>query len=226
MAKVSDRYLEERREEILGAAKDVFVRKGYDAATIQDIAAEADVAAGSIYRYFDNKADLIAAVTEWCCDEDLALFVNPSESVSPLLALLQTGDRVGREIASHDHRQQCILRLESFLAGTRDETVQASIAHTLSEALDRLTQRFRAAQEAGEIDHSIDPVVLAQTVHAFTAGISALQVPMGDDLRTAEVWATMVRLFSSLFLVDPAELLARIESDTSQPATEEGDTSQ
>ena len=68
MAKLPDRYMEERRQEILDAARRVFVEKGYDNATMNDIAAAADVSAGSIYRYFENKRDLIAAASNACID--------------------------------------------------------------------------------------------------------------------------------------------------------------
>jgi AcrR family transcriptional regulator len=214
MARVTDRYLEERRGEILAAAKQVFIRKGYDAATMQDIAAEADVAAGSIYRYFDSKANLIAAVTEWCCDEDRQLFVDPVDVASPLLALIQTGERVGSNVATEEHREQGILRLESFLAATRDPDVHVSIRHTIEDTQTKLAALFQAAQDAGEFDASIDAHVLAQTVHAFTAGISTLHVPMGDELDIEQVWRTMVRLFSGLFLVDPATLVEESERAT------------
>lgn len=206
MARVTDRYLEERRGEILAAAQRVFIRKGYDAATMQDIATEADVAAGSIYRYFDGKADLIAAVSEWCCAQDRDQFVRPGDVSSPLLALIRTGDRVGATVMTEEHREHCVLRLESFLAATRDEDVRTSVLHTIEETQTRLAELFKAAQDAGEFDASIDPRVLAQTVHAFTAGISTLHVPMGDTLDIEGAWRTMVRLFSSLFLVDPATL--------------------
>ncbi len=45
----------ERRREILDAARDVFARKGYNPATIDDIVAQAGVARGTFYLYFDDK---------------------------------------------------------------------------------------------------------------------------------------------------------------------------
>ena len=59
-------YLAARRDSIREAAERVFVRRGFDGATIQEIADEAGVSAGNIYRYFDSKADLIHAVTQAC----------------------------------------------------------------------------------------------------------------------------------------------------------------
>ncbi len=54
--------VEQRRSQILTAALAVFARKGYDRATIADIAREAGVADGSIYNYFKNKSDLLISL--------------------------------------------------------------------------------------------------------------------------------------------------------------------
>lgn len=45
----------ERRQQILAAARDVFARRGYHQSTIDDIVAEAGVARGTFYLYFEDK---------------------------------------------------------------------------------------------------------------------------------------------------------------------------
>lgn len=61
---VSDEDKEERRSEILAAAKKVFARRGYHATTIADIARVARLSYGSIYWYFDSKDSLFHALME------------------------------------------------------------------------------------------------------------------------------------------------------------------
>jgi len=51
-----------RRESIIQAAIEVFGKKGFQAATISEIAQRADVAEGSIYQYFKNKEDLFFSI--------------------------------------------------------------------------------------------------------------------------------------------------------------------
>ncbi|MEU7138268.1 TetR/AcrR family transcriptional regulator [Nocardia sp. NPDC046473] len=51
-----------RREEILDAAVRVFARKGFAASRIEDVAAEAGIAKGSVYLYFDSRDALLVGV--------------------------------------------------------------------------------------------------------------------------------------------------------------------
>jgi AcrR family transcriptional regulator len=50
------------RRRILEAARDVFFRDGFMAANLDEVAEKAGVAKGTLYRYFQSKADLYVAV--------------------------------------------------------------------------------------------------------------------------------------------------------------------
>ena len=67
-----EREREARRLEILEAARKVFGARGYEGATLDDVAREAEFAKGTLYSYFDSKAELFAAVIEHEFDELLA----------------------------------------------------------------------------------------------------------------------------------------------------------
>ncbi len=66
MQKLSRREREKqnRRDEILRAAWEIFASKDYDSATIDDIAAAAELSKGTVYLYFQNKADLFLSTLE------------------------------------------------------------------------------------------------------------------------------------------------------------------
>ncbi len=55
----------EKMGRILFAAEDIFARKGYDRATVAEIARVAQVAEGTIYEYFRNKEDLLYSVMQF-----------------------------------------------------------------------------------------------------------------------------------------------------------------
>lgn len=62
----------QRVGDIEAAAREVFSRCGYAGASIEEIAAEAGVAEGTIYKFFDSKRHLVLHVIERWYDEMLA----------------------------------------------------------------------------------------------------------------------------------------------------------
>jgi AcrR family transcriptional regulator len=54
----------ERRQQILGVARDVFARHGYHAAKIDDIVAAAGVARGTFYLYFEDKRSIFEEIVD------------------------------------------------------------------------------------------------------------------------------------------------------------------
>ena len=52
----------ESRRRILEAARDVFFRDGFMPANLDEVAEKAGVAKGTLYRYFESKAELYVAV--------------------------------------------------------------------------------------------------------------------------------------------------------------------
>lgn len=56
------RRKEDRPAELLAAALDLFVEKGFAATRLDDVAARAGVSKGTLYLYFKNKEDLFKAV--------------------------------------------------------------------------------------------------------------------------------------------------------------------
>jgi len=63
---------ERRVADILHAARDVLMEKGYHEALISDIADRAGVVEGSIYRFFANKRDLLVKTVEHWYEDMLA----------------------------------------------------------------------------------------------------------------------------------------------------------
>ena len=60
--KREDTHHTDKRTDILKAAKHLFAEKGYDKATVIEIANLAHVAEGTVYEYFENKKDLFYSI--------------------------------------------------------------------------------------------------------------------------------------------------------------------
>lgn len=54
----------ERRQRIFQSALALFLEKGFDATTVEEIAGRADVAKGTVFNYFPNKRAFLAAMGE------------------------------------------------------------------------------------------------------------------------------------------------------------------
>src|SRR3954469_5521542 len=64
-----ERWRDLRRARLLEAAGRVFARLGYEAASVDDIAFEAGIGKPTIYRYFEGKEALFAAVFAQTLDD-------------------------------------------------------------------------------------------------------------------------------------------------------------
>jgi len=57
-----EREKEQRKNDIVDAAEQVFFKKGHEYATMDDVASEAELSKGTLYLYFKNKEDLYLAI--------------------------------------------------------------------------------------------------------------------------------------------------------------------
>jgi len=62
LPKLSEEHKEQRKQQILNAALEVFKRKGYEKATLKDIVEEAGMSRGWIYLYFKDKIEIFEAL--------------------------------------------------------------------------------------------------------------------------------------------------------------------
>lgn len=79
----------ERWEELLEAAANIFYEKGYDAASLQEIAARVGILKGSIYYYIDTKSDLRSSVLKQVHFEGLEMIRRLAETEGDALDKLE-----------------------------------------------------------------------------------------------------------------------------------------
>ena len=87
----TDRVLERlagRREDILRASRDIAAEQGLGAVQIVPVAERAGIAAGTVYRYFPTKADLVEALLKTIAEQEIAVIRNAAGAApGPLSAL-------------------------------------------------------------------------------------------------------------------------------------------
>src|SRR4030088_1142098 len=71
--RISVRLSQERRiSDIMAAARSVIAEKGYENALMSEIAERAGIVEGTLYRYFENRRDLLTKVADDWFEEVLA----------------------------------------------------------------------------------------------------------------------------------------------------------
>src|ERR1700748_2564847 len=82
------RRLNARHDAMVDAARDVAAEGGMAAVQIAPIAERAGVAAGTVYRYFPGKIELVAALVESVAERELAAVKRAADAApGPLSAL-------------------------------------------------------------------------------------------------------------------------------------------
>jgi AcrR family transcriptional regulator len=138
--------LEFRRSEILSAATKVFGSKGFEGTRMEDIAAEADLAKGTVYVYFHSKDEIYEAVVEQVLAEILAL------TEQQVALATDFAGRLRAFIAarlSYWQEKQLLYRVLSSL--NREVQNRKRSLKWKRQAVDYLTALFSDAAERGEI---------------------------------------------------------------------------
>jgi AcrR family transcriptional regulator len=97
LARPLTRAQQARRQRVIDAAMALGLDGGYDAVQMRDVAAQADVAMGTVYRYFSSKDHLLAATLVYWV-EQLAVRIeqHPPQGEQPSARVLDVLDRALR----------------------------------------------------------------------------------------------------------------------------------
>lgn len=89
----------ERRQRIVEAAIELGSEGGYEAVHMRDVAAKADVALATVYRYFESKDHLLsAAISQWTAQLQARLARSPAQGDSPVDMLVDVLRRASRAL--------------------------------------------------------------------------------------------------------------------------------
>lgn len=151
-----------RQQEILAAARELFLRKGYHEATLEEIAQHAQFGKGTIYNYFSSKDDLFTAISQQLLGE--------LEAMARIAAVESPGDcrqRFGnyaRLVLRHTRDNADVISLVMRRAHHHDSSGPAQRTNHISQCMTAiwtiLSEPLRQEQAAGRLC-SIDPLELA-----------------------------------------------------------------
>lgn len=185
---VSEEDKTQRRDDILGAAKRVFAKKGYHATTVADVAKAAKVSYGSIYWYFDSKDALFHALMageEQALREHIAaaLATERDDTVAGLRAAV----RATFEFFEADRLSAKLLFRDSYALGERFEKHLFGIYERF---IDDIEAVVADAQRRGALIDA-PPRMIAFSIGALVGQIAQRRLTTDDGL-DADVMADFV----------------------------------
>jgi AcrR family transcriptional regulator len=166
------------RRRVLAAAREVFLARGYHAATVEQIADAAGFSTGVVYSQFDGKADLFLALLEARIEErihDQATFVERLEDAEVVGQLIEHARRV-----TQAEPEWGLLVLEFRVHAARHPDLNARYAEAHARTVAGLAKTLTAAYARSRSVPGLAPEDLAEVIIAVASG-SQLEVAAGRD---------------------------------------------
>ena len=176
---------ERTRAEIIGAARRVFAKKGYEGAAVADIAAEAGFTKGALYANFPSKAALFLTVLR-DLERQQDELMDEYRQANRMPDFLCAGDY------SESEREILLINMESWIYAVRHPESREELGAMLSKTKDgvaELIARSKGRSQATEEDGDAAYAALS---------INVLSSVAGTMLGSEEVRATASRLFSQI----------------------------
>lgn len=188
----SDRVLTERHTRILDAAERVFARAGFHAATMNDVAAEAGMSPGNLYRYFASKDAIIAGMAE----RDRASIAADFSALDPRAGnLLDQLEALGRRHLVEEPREKAIIAVQIWAEAARNPEMAAMCADIDGTVIAGLAAAISAAKDGGELPADLDEVRFLQAMSMLADGFFCRRAmdPNFDTDAAAETLFTAMR---------------------------------
>ena len=181
-----------RRKQILDAATRVFAEKGYHRATIKDIARVAGIADGTIYTYFDSKADVLLGILD-----------RLNESTEREQQLMPADEQDMRAFFTAYLRQRMALlwpNAEVFQAVlpellANEELRELYYQRVLAPTFTIAEHFFQARQSAGQAP-DIDVPLTVRSIAGLLFGLLMLQL-LGDE-PISQRWQELPEILTTL----------------------------
>lgn len=181
MPKVTEKYLDTRRQQIIEAAYRCFARKGFHQTTMRDIYAEAGLSAGAVYNYFEGKEDIIEASFVFDYQRSLPIFERAAGLPDTMAALDELIDffYAGLEDAAELGADR--VNIQGWGEALHNPRLAAPLHEFLDSFRDLVSGLIRRGQAAGIVRPEIDPKATGEIILSGFLGLY-LQKALIPDL--------------------------------------------
>jgi AcrR family transcriptional regulator len=173
----------DRRPQILDAAERCFALNGFHRTTMQDVAREAGMVPGNLYRYFPSKNAIIAGLVE----RDRAEIAADFATLSSAQNLMTAFEQLGRKHFIDQPREKAVIALQIWSEAALDPEIAAQVAAVQSEVRVGIRGVLSRARETGEIHPDVDVEALTQLIITLSDGMIRRRAIDGDFHSQGEI---------------------------------------
>jgi AcrR family transcriptional regulator len=167
-----ERRKERTRTALVDAAAEVFAKRGFNGASLDEIAETAGYTRGAIYKHFEGKDDLFYAVMNRVNERSLEIFGERFSHDSSALSDVKTIIELWREAFLLD-ADLYALTLEAQLYALRNPESRERARAQRRESLEMVTRFIEVQQEATGLRTKLPPVKVAEIFLLASDGFAA-----------------------------------------------------
>lgn len=197
----------DRPTQILEAAMVCFAKRGFHQASMHDISAEAGISVGLIYRYFENKEAVIAAMADRHKKEihEVLERARIAPSLLESLEILFTA-----HCCENSPKVQSAFVVDLYAEASRNPQVANLVLGVLQTAMEGLTDLIARAPEAQKSAHDLTPNEMAELIFAVGRGMLMRDVLQPPELTSEERRARQLEVTRGLWrlLFQPENIAA------------------
>lgn len=195
------------RAELIATAAEVFARRGYNGASVEEIAEQAGYSHGAVYSNFEGKADLFLAVFEDYMAErarELAATQVDVAADAPLEVRARVLADQWMERFSRD-RASVVLHMEFIAHASRDPELAGRFGSRSAALREAVAHYIAGYQEEEGEEFALPPDDLALVLRALGIGL-AVEALVSPDAVRKDLFGDFVELLVELSREsDPAE---------------------
>lgn len=193
---VSEEYKEKKKREILDSALACFAKKGFQAATIDDIVAHSGISKGSIYNYFKSKDEIYMSLMVNDTTETHQRLIEEISKQSTSIEKIKYlfGDYLDFEPFTEKNKASVLVHYEFKLHSSRsDELITFLKERRQQYFIDLMNNIIEEGQSTGELKKELNPRLYAELFWSILDGVTLQTVY--DDYPYHEVLKEVQELF-------------------------------
>lgn len=202
MPKVSDAHKEGRRQAILNAAMEVFIGKGYPLSTVNDIAQQAHMSVGALYRYFPTKGDLMLALVHERLGRAPELFARMTEQISDPWERIERFVDLFTTALRVRHPGTGRLLLVTMAEAVQHGEVRQGLHDRFSGLVDYVAGVIADGVGKGVFRPEVEPRTLAALLLSMADGVAVYWVTGAPELELNAMRQSLLAMLRAYLLIE------------------------